>query len=134
MSKQAWPPKEGLRFKCTGCGKCCTGSPGAVWIDEAEIEAMANYLKIDKKDFIQKYTRRLGSRLSLKEDPKNYDCVFLNNNQCSLYPVRPSQCKIYPWWPSMLSSKEAWDEEKERCEGLDHPEGDLYPSPHTEIF
>ena len=27
---------EGLRFACTGCGDCCTGEPGAIWVNEDE--------------------------------------------------------------------------------------------------
>ena len=33
--------REGLKFACTGCGDCCTGEPGYVWVNKAEIEAMA---------------------------------------------------------------------------------------------
>ena len=32
---------EGLRFECTGCGDCCTGAPGYVWLTEEEIRALA---------------------------------------------------------------------------------------------
>ena len=28
---------EGLRFKCTECGQCCTGAPGYVWVNEEEV-------------------------------------------------------------------------------------------------
>jgi len=38
--------QDGLRFKCTGCGQCCTGSPGYVWVSPEEAEAMAKHLKI----------------------------------------------------------------------------------------
>ena len=31
--------KDGLRFQCTGCGDCCTGGPGYVWVNQAEIDA-----------------------------------------------------------------------------------------------
>ena len=33
--------KEGLRFKCTECGKCCTGAPGYVWVNKEEVAEMA---------------------------------------------------------------------------------------------
>ncbi len=33
----------GLRFQCTGCGDCCTGAPGYVWINKAEIKAMSDF-------------------------------------------------------------------------------------------
>ena len=28
----AWYAEEGLAFECTGCGDCCTGAPGYVWV------------------------------------------------------------------------------------------------------
>ena len=30
----------GLRFTCTGCGDCCTGAPGYVWVNQQEIDAL----------------------------------------------------------------------------------------------
>ena len=30
---------RGLRFECTQCGDCCTGAPGYVWVNKAEISA-----------------------------------------------------------------------------------------------
>ena len=32
---------DGLRFACTQCGNCCTGEPGFVWVNDAEIAAIA---------------------------------------------------------------------------------------------
>lgn len=111
--------KNGLRFECTGCGQCCTGAPGYVWIDEKEIAEMAKFLKISEEEFVRKYTRKKGERLSLKEHPTNYDCVFLKDKRCQVYGARPRQCRVFPWWPENLESKEAWKEAKKRCEGID---------------
>src|SRR5690606_15561824 len=36
--------RDGLRFECTQCGNCCTGMPGHVWVDEADIARIAEYL------------------------------------------------------------------------------------------
>ena len=63
--------EEGLRFKCTGCGECCTGSPGYVWVSPTEAEAIAKRLGIPVEEFIKKYTRRVGDRLSLTERLRN---------------------------------------------------------------
>jgi len=117
--------KEGLRFKCTGCGGCCTGSPGYVWISDQEIEALAAHFQISAEDFVRKYTRRIGNRLSLREHPRTYDCVFLKGKQCTVYTLRPKQCRTFPWWPENIESKENWQETKERCEGIDHPDAPL---------
>ena len=117
--------KNGLPFHCTQCGACCTGSPGYVWINDEEIVAMAKHLNISLETFIKKYTRSVYGRRALLEHPKTYDCIFLQNKTCTLYNARPMQCKTYPWWPEILSSKKAWEEEAERCEGIGHPDASL---------
>lgn len=124
------PPSErwystGLRFKCTGCGQCCTGSPGYVWITEEEIEQIAEHLQMTVEQFCQKYIRQVGSRLSLLEHPKTFDCVFLKDNRCQIYPVRPKQCRTFPWWPHNLQSEAQWNEAARYCEGINHPDAPL---------
>lgn len=114
--------KDGLNFKCTGCGKCCTGEPGYVFITPDEIVAMAEILEISPDEFVRKYTRRIGSRLSLKEDSTTFDCVFLKDNRCSVYTARPSQCRTFPWWKENLTNRAAWEETAARCEGINHEE------------
>lgn len=117
--------KEGLRFGCTQCGQCCTGSPGYVWLDEKEIEGIAKYLKISRELFISRYTRRVGDRLALLEHPRTYDCVFLKDRKCQVYGERPRQCRTFPWWPEHLQSAKNWEEVRERCEGVNHPDAPL---------
>ncbi|NGX61597.1 MAG: hypothetical protein K940chlam9_01084 [Chlamydiae bacterium] len=62
--------QKGLSFACTECGKCCTGSPGYVWVPEKEIEEMAAFLKISVQEFRKLYIRRVGPRESLIEKIK----------------------------------------------------------------
>ena len=57
--------KKGLRFKCTGCGKCCTGSPGYVWVSDDEVSVMAEKLDTSVKEFLKSYTHLVGDGLSL---------------------------------------------------------------------
>lgn len=110
---------EGLRFKCTGCGKCCTGAPGYVWVTEKEIEEIASYLNISIQEFGRKYLRRVGNRYSLTERSKTYDCVFLENGtKCGIYPVRPTQCRTFPFWPDLLKSEKDWQSGASYCEGI----------------
>ncbi len=114
--------KKGLSFKCTGCGKCCTGSPGYVWITEEEVKAMSLLLQITPEQFRCKYTRFVHGRLALLEDKKSYDCVFLKDKQCRVYGSRPRQCRTFPWWPQNLKSPSSWQSVKKECEGIDHPD------------
>ncbi len=111
--------KEGLSFECTGCGKCCAGCPGYVWIDEAEMLEMAEFLKLPLKDFQMKYVRQIGQKFSLKELPgRNYSCVFLDGKKCNIYGARPKQCRTYPFWPKILKSESTWKDEAKSCEGI----------------
>lgn len=113
--------KKGLKFGCTQCGQCCTGSPGYVWITKEEVEKAAEFLKITPELFMRRYTRRVGPRIALTElAKKNYDCVFLKDNRCTIYSVRPEQCRKFPWWPGNLKSRRSWEETAKRCEGINH--------------
>jgi Fe-S-cluster containining protein len=110
--------KEGLNFKCTECGKCCTGAPGFVWVTEEETKNISTYLNLSHEDFLEKYTFLVGNRRTLKDDPETYDCIFLKEKKCSIYSLRPKQCRTYPWWPSYLQSEEAWKRGALDCEGI----------------
>lgn len=126
MSEKKQWYQEGLRFQCTECGKCCTGSPGYVWVNKEEMEAIAQFLKISLKEFMLKYIRRVGQRYSLIEYKVTYDCVFLKNKKCQIYGARPNQCRTYPWWPQNLSSPASWAETARTCEGI-NPDAPTVP-------
>lgn len=116
---------SGLRFKCTGCGQCCTGAPGYVWVTIPEIKQIADHLQLSVEDFQQKYVRQIGERYSLIEHSKTYDCVFLKDKKCQIYSVRPKQCRTFPWWQHNLHSEAEWNEASKYCEGINHPEAPL---------
>jgi hypothetical protein len=108
---------DGLRFTCTGCGDCCTGAPGYVWVINEEVQALAAYLGMAEEDFLRQYVRKVGVRKSLVEFP-NGDCVFLDESRkCTVYPVRPRQCRTWPFWQSNLRSPEAWQDTCRVCPG-----------------
>jgi uncharacterized protein len=118
--------KDGLHFKCTGCGKCCTGSPGFVWLTEDDIEKLCGHFNLSKADFLEKYARKVNKKYSLKEDDKTYDCVFLKEGKyCQVYKDRPIQCKTYPYWLENLHSKKDWDNKAKFCEGINHKDAEL---------
>lgn len=117
MSKQPWY-KDGLRFQCTGCGDCCTGDPGYVWVNGKDIAAMAAAVEMDIEEFESRYVRQVGVRKSLVEHD-NGDCVFFDNRtrKCRVYKARPRQCRTWPFWHSNLATPEAWAETCRVCPG-----------------
>lgn len=117
----------GLSFSCTQCGNCCTGEPGYVWISEAEVSRLAEFLKLPEAEVVRKYCRRMaGGKFSLKERKNlrnEYDCIFLKEDEkgrrgCSIYPVRPLQCRTWPFWEGNLSGPNAWNRAGKKCPGL----------------
>ena len=117
MADQPWY-QDGLRFKCTQCGNCCTGAPGFVWVNRDEIAALARSLRTSVAAFEEKYVRKVGIRKSLIEYA-NGDCVFFDNRsrQCRVYDARPRQCRTWPFWKSNVESPEAWQRTCEVCPG-----------------
>jgi Fe-S-cluster containining protein len=119
--------KDGLKFQCTECGKCCTGAPGYVWVTKEEMSAIAMFLNVSIELFKRKYVRQRDNRYALVEKKsENNACIFLKNKKCAVYQVRPAQCRTYPWWRENLNSKESWDLAAQSCEGI-NDEASLVP-------
>lgn len=81
---------------------------------EAEIAAIAAHLRIDEREFIQRFTRLSANRmhLSLKER-EDGSCVFLERaNECVIQPVKPDQCRGFP-------SRWRFEGWRELCEAIE---------------
>lgn len=118
MNSEVWY-REGLPFECVpGCGRCCTGEPGYVWVTPEEIKALAVAGGMEVAQFEESFVRQVGKRKSLVEHA-NGDCVFFDSNtrHCLIYALRPRQCRTYPFWDSNLRTPEAWQQACEACPG-----------------
>ncbi|KAL7552282.1 hypothetical protein ACHAWF_015515 [Thalassiosira exigua] len=116
--------EDGLRFSCTGCGKCCKVD-GDVWLAPEEVASVMDRLgycpgdAASREEFRRTYVRAEVapsdgdaslSWMCLKREEGA--CIFLDPlGKCSIYDVRPVQCSTYPFWPSLLRNKDAWEEE-----------------------
>ncbi|MFW6189977.1 MAG: YkgJ family cysteine cluster protein [Planctomycetota bacterium] len=108
---------DGLRFECSRCNACCGGAPGYVWVEREEIERIAAFLGLETKEFTRRYCRKVWWRISLVEMPDG-DCVFLSDEGCRIYPVRPTQCRTFPFWPDIVKSRRRWERAGRRCPGV----------------
>lgn len=117
MTTSSWFA-PGLPFECTGCGDCCTGGPGAVWLDDADLRRLALHLSLNPADFEDQHVRRLPGGRSLLER-FNGDCEFFDSEgrKCTVYDARPTQCRTYPFWGRNVASPEDWEGVRAECEG-----------------
>jgi hypothetical protein len=117
--------QDGLAFSCTRCGKCCTGEPGFVSVNEEEILAIAEFRGEPVEEVRALFTRSFRQGRSLREK-LNGDCVFYDAQEgCTIYPVRPRQCRTWPFWHSNVAAPEAWERTKQVCPGAG--KGELIP-------
>ncbi len=113
--------REGLRFSCTKCSRCCRHTPGYVFLSAGDLARIAKSLGIDSGEARRRYCRKVDiggfGRVSLKEKT-NLDCILWEEGGCSVYASRPLQCRSFPFWSSNLSSRESWDEAGDACPGI----------------
>lgn len=109
--------RDGLAFTCTRCGDCCTGAPGYVWVGDAEVRRIAEFLNMSPEAFAHSHVRQVGTRRSLIEKP-NGECVFWSRESgCTIYEVRPPQCRTWPFWADNIATPEAWERTCAICPG-----------------
>ncbi len=110
--------RDGLRFECTRCGRCCRGA-GNVWLSDEEIRALAAHCEEDEETFRARATRRAGKRGVVLRAQRNQDCLFYDRSRgCTVYELRPRQCRTYPFWRANLADRETWEAEGRSCPGL----------------
>jgi len=74
-------------FECQRCGDCCKASPIAILSVEAK--TIADYLGVSHRS-VKDMANCKGGKGHLPQPCPYYD------NECKVYPVRPSICKSYP--------------------------------------
>ncbi len=110
--------EEGLCFECkTGCIKCCS-IPGFIFVHEREIAGMAEFFKMPEDAFMDKYIKHYYGEVFRINCPENDPCMFLTDEGCEIYPVRPVQCRSFPFWPENVNNKKNWDKLKKMCPGI----------------
>src|SRR4051812_1034020 len=116
----------GLRFRCTQCGDCCTGTPGFVWVNDDEVQALADFLA-EPADEVRAVHTRMAHRGRTLRERANGDCVFFERGRgCTVYPARPRQCRTWPFWASNLARPSDWRRTCDVCPGSG--QGDLIPA------
>ena len=88
-----------VRFKCIKCGTCCGDTKEKtrhILLLNTEAEQIAKATLQPISEFTVKIKDKAPYSYEMKktEDRK---CIFLENNCCTIYAVRPLICRFYPF-------------------------------------
>jgi Fe-S-cluster containining protein len=88
-----------IRFKCEGCALCCGDTKERVRrILLLEVEAKSISQKTHRvvKDFAERLDG-FEPYIYMMRKAKNGKCVFLKDDLCTIYQIRPVICRFYPF-------------------------------------
>lgn len=115
---QPWWAAGGLRFTCLGCGRCCRGEAGGVFMLPAEERDIAALLGLSVAELRARCETRRWRYRSLRERAGG-ECVMHGADcRCRIYAARPLMCRTWPFWPRLLESKTAWNAAARHCPGM----------------
>lgn len=102
-------------FTCTFCGDCCKGY-GGTYLSDADMDAIADFLKIPRDKLVRDYTTRSGRGRVIvqREDGR---CVFWDK-LCTIHPVKPWMCRQWPFIPGVLADVNNWRVMAGSCPGI----------------
>src|SRR5437899_11026538 len=81
--------QDGLRFRCTRCGNCCTGAPGFVWVEPEEIDAIAEFKGESLAHFEGLYTRLVLASGACAKKPTAIACFTIARRAAPSIPSGP---------------------------------------------
>ena len=104
-------------FECKLCGTCCYGK-GGIFLEDAEIERIAEFLGLTIDTFIARYCETRLERTSIKTGPDDY-CIFYNHEKrCLIHPVKPEICALWPFYRALVEDPDNWEMAKDACPGI----------------
>ncbi|MCW4025492.1 MAG: YkgJ family cysteine cluster protein [Candidatus Bathyarchaeota archaeon] len=108
------------QFECTKCGLCCGDTEQKtrhILLLEAEAEEISQQTSTPKHDFCEPITGKEPYIYEMKKTAGK--CIFLKNNQCTVYELRPLICRFYPFEFKFSTDQDCYlFEETLECVGI----------------
>jgi len=86
---------DGKDFECVKCGACCKWE-GVVVLTQKDIDTLSNHKSLSHEKFVEDYTTKDKAKVVLINKPDTKECVFLEDNKCSVWDFKPAQCADFP--------------------------------------
>ena len=88
-----------IRFDCNNCGLCCGDTKQKtrhILLLETEAKKIASQTSLSIPDFSMEIKDKFPYAYEIKKASEG-KCIFLKDNRCSIYPLRPLICVFYPF-------------------------------------
>ena len=119
MSKFNYPIS--VRFRCIRCGICCGDTKDKnrhVLLLKKEVEQIAKATGWQIFKFAAKIEDNAPYSYEMKKRTEDGKCVFLENNRCTIYSLRPLICRFYPFELKIAQSGKHVFLFTEECPGI----------------
>ena len=108
-----------VRFRCERCGLCCGDTETKIrqiFLLKTEAKRISEDSSIEIEEFAEKME---GSEpFVFKMKKKGGKCIFLRDNLCSIYEIRPIICRFYPFKLENLGKNRYRFSYTEECPGI----------------
>jgi len=89
-----------VQFKCAKCGICCGDTQERtrhILLLNEEANAIASTTNQPISDFASRIEDKSPYGYEMKRTVEEGKCVFLRENRCTIYSMRPLICRFYPF-------------------------------------
>ncbi len=89
-----------VRFQCTKCGICCGDTKERtrhIILLKTEAEQISKITSQPISKFALGIENKAPYVYEMKKRSPDKKCVFIENNRCIIYPLRPLICRFYPF-------------------------------------
>jgi len=110
-----------VHFRCIKCGTCCGDTKEKtrhILLLGIEAEQIAKITLQPISKFAVKIKGRAPYNYEMKKRAEDGKCVFLENDHCTIYSVRPLICRFYPFELKILPSRKYQFLFTEECPGI----------------
>jgi Fe-S-cluster containining protein len=110
-----------LRFQCTKCGICCGDTNEKIrhiLLLSTEVEQITAATSQPISDFAVKIEAKTPYSHEMKKTAENGKCVFLEENRCTIYSLRPLICRFYPFELKIAANRKHKFLHTDECPGI----------------
>lgn len=111
---------EGIRFECERCGRCCRDTESklrTILLLGVEANKLSHALSRGINEFADEVEGYEPYEYLMKKTDEG-KCLFLKDNSCSIYELRPLICRFYPFQLKDLGNESYIFIPTDECPGI----------------